>query len=173
MRKIRTPQERERIKACLREMWPTMWPSDVARALGENSHYLIVLASYMGLTHSGISPEDQRRHQIEVNRRNIARSLNKECRARQAKKLRQIYKMECERVFSGERQQTRLKIRTIPTRLWNRAYTLRYRYGYFVCKDEPLSRLYYDKDTRRRPLTGIYSEQWYKEKYGFEFVKFD
>lgn len=167
----RSREEIERIKAALREMWPSMWPKEVEQRLGIKGHILGLYARHMGLTHSAIPEEEQRRHKAEIARLNQKKSLAPHIRARAREKFCRTYRLERMRVLSGEKQKTKFRIETVSKRLYAMDYRLRRFHGYFSYEGDTIGTLYYDKDTRRKPLTGRYSEQWYTEKYGFKFIE--
>lgn len=148
---------REKIK----KMYPTMTAKEIAVELNMSTSSIQYQATKLGLTHNKETQErlDKQRNTL------LRKSWNAEKYAKAGKRMHLLYKREELLVLSGLAQHTKLHIRQLYPKALNAKMYLRKNYNYFYSKGEPFV-LCYDKETRRHP-----KEQYYSEKFGFEFVE--
>lgn len=145
----------------IRQLYPTNTPSEIAKMTGRAYSFVVKWARKCGLEHDEATKERIRRQAIHnlTKRSNYAPEILK----RRSETFKQLWRKEELRVKYGLQRQTRLRLRTMPTKHRKARNQLLARYGYLYDEETPFC-LYYDAETRRAKR-----EKYYIEKYGFEF----
>lgn len=149
-------------EALVRRWFPTMSGKEMEKRFGILKGRAEKIAWELGVRHTPETEERLRRKAIE----NLERGRETRDVMKGARKRKRTYREEELRVCEGKPQLTRLKLRTLPYRVYKAKHYLKGKYNYFGVEDEPYV-LGYDGETKRRKD----SEDYYKKKYGLRFEK--
>lgn len=153
------PWVKSEIKEIVRRHYATMTPSELVARFGHSRNTYHHYAQELGIKRT---EECQRRlHDERV--RNVM-SVNPYFRDPEGfrKKMRNMRRMEELRVGSGQPQETKLKVRKYPKRIYKARWQLLNKKNYIEIIDE-YNHFAYDGETTR------VDEKLYAERYGFEF----
>jgi len=160
--KDRRNPEWERI---VKEHYATMTGHEIERKFGMTNNYANKTARRLGLRHGAETEERIRREAL----RNLREGLKNVDQAAKTKRWKTTRRLDEMRVWNGEPQRTRFRMKAVTRRAYAAMWNLMRKYGYYFCEGEPYT-LLYDDDTRRRPVGGGRgSEEFYAAKYGIEF----
>lgn len=144
-----------------KKYYATTTGNEIARRIGCTRGLINKIAKRLGLKHNeGVLHE-------AIVRGSKTRKRNPESYQKGARKRKIRYRMEEYRVWEGKPQLTKLRLKKIGYKAYKAKWHLVNHYGYYE-SNEPYTILY-DEKTRRRPLTGKHSEEYYIKKYGFKF----
>lgn len=150
--------EKQEKEQRVRELFPTMTASEIARATGIPKTTVIRYANKIGVRHTQETIERIRRKQVDALDRGRAQTDRRMVGA----KIARIWKAERVRVMSGQPQRTRLRIKTMPKRISGAMWYLANRYNYIY--ENGRATMYYDAMTRR-----CKREAYYTNRYGIHF----
>lgn len=149
----------------VRELYPTTPGNEIDRLQGWGKGRANGIARDIGVEHNA---ETKRR--IRECQTNGLRKVKPERLKEAGRRLHVLRRIEEMRVMSGQPQQTRIRLKTMPLRCYSAKWHLCRHYGYYECEGEPYT-LLYDEKTRRRlnTRTRISSEEYYTKTYGLRF----
>lgn len=145
----------------VRQLYPTKTASEIAELTGRSRSFVIRWARKFGLEHDEATKERIRRQAI----RNLTKRSNyaPEILKRRKETRKKTLAREELRAKYGLPRQTRLRLRTMPTKHRKARNHMLAKYGYLYDEETPFC-LYYDAETRRAK-----GEAYFTKKYGFEF----
>lgn len=147
------------IRNIVQRYYPIMTPRELVERFGHTRGTYLHYASELGIKRT---EECERRLREERVQRVL--KVNPLLKDREAfcKKMQLVRRMEEMRVSSGQPQQTRLRLRTIPRHIYKARWRLLNKKGYIEILDEPYN-FAYDGETER------VNESLHEKKYGFKF----
>ena len=148
------------LRTKIKTMYPKMTANEIAQELGLTKSQIQWQATKMGLKHDNATID-----RINAERNSILRSYwDAEKYAKKGRKHHLLHKRDEMLVLSGMSQKTKLRIKKMTAKALNAKMYLKKRYNYFYLEGEPLI-LCFDEDTTR-----CKREQYYTEKFGFQFI---
>lgn len=154
-----TKLSKETIKE-IGNLYITKTAKEISEKLGIPKTTIQCLVQKFGFRHN----EETLKRISGERRKSLDNYWNQERYAEKGKKMHRMYKMDEIRVMSGMPQKTRLRMRNLSTKALNAKMYLRKKYNYYYSKGEPFI-LCFDEETKRTQR-----EQYYAEKFGFQFI---
>lgn len=156
----------DRRRAYVREHWCEQPVSEIAKALGCHASSVYKIARKLGLGYS----EEWVENRVKTKKRNLAKAQAEEVHARGGKSRSETYRKERLRVLYGLEQRTRLKLPSLPLKVYYAKWYLMNKYNYFEVEGDAYA-IGYDSETRRIPDKRKYNEEYYSKKYGVKFME--
>lgn len=155
--------EKQEKEQRVREMYPTMTASEIARATGIPRTTVTRYAKKTGVRHTPETMERIKRKHADALDRVRAQTDRRMVAAKIAAKMSRIWKTERVKVMSGQPQKTRLRIKTLPKRVSQAMRYLANKYNYIY--ENGRTTMYYDSMTRRCGKR----EAYYASRYCIHF----
>lgn len=158
--KIRKGHEpKSELRKIVQKYYPIMTPRELVERFGHTRGTYLHYANELGLKRT---EECERRLREERVQRVLKVNPLLKDRNSFSKKLQLVRRMEEIRVSSGQPQQTGLRLRMIPLKVYKARWRLLNKKGYIEIIDEPYN-FAYDGETER------VKESHYEKRYGFKF----
>lgn len=154
--------KREGVEDIIRELWPTMTASEISQKTGISKSVVLRWHRRLGVEHTAETKERIVRKRDETFR--LAKPRIDQ--AKRTKTWKHTRLMDEWRVWGGQPQKTRFKIKLIPKRVYRVMWYLQSKYNYFFENDRPV--MYFDSQTQRTA-----KESYFAEKYGVRFEQAD
>lgn len=159
-------EDADRKKKYVRAHWCTQPVREIAEVLRCDVSQVYRVAKGIGLEYPKGWIENRRKIQMD----NLSKSRTRDVHAKIGKSWAKTYKRETLRVKYGLGQKTRLRISTIPQKVYQAKRNLLHRHNYFAIEGDEYA-LGYDSETRRVVDMPKYNEEYYINKYGLKFVE--
>lgn len=163
IQRMPSKEETLSLEQAVRRLYPTMTASEIASKMGCGKNRVLKVAKRLGVKHS----EETNERILRENVRRMVKGQDTECYAKRAAKYKRKRKADIVRVMSGMKQETRMKLRLAPKKMWLAMNRLIRKYKYFRVEGEPYT-LYYDSMTTRHKM-----ERKYTDSYGISFLPYD
>lgn len=157
-----TPKPNKECEAQIAELYYNHTKKEIMSILKCDASTISKAVLRLHLVHS---QETLKRTRAKQNA-NLMQGHEKKAIQKRTKSRQRLRTLEKFRLCSGLPQKTKYKFRTMPVKHYMAKYRLIREHDYFAFENEPYI-IGYDSDTNRA------NEQYYIEKYGFNFERFD
>lgn len=155
----------EEQKAMVKKLYPDHSQSEISRIMNVKKGLVNRYVSEQGLTHTQETIDRFKRKAID----SMVSARTKETYAKISVARKRRFVCERFRIMQGSRQETKLRVSTLPFKTRRRMTMLCYVFNYFRSEDLNDAVVYYDSETRRSEK----AEKYAMEKYHIRFEKAD